>query len=389
MHVRKKLHGILTLFLAVMLCIVNTKAVSASPQIQSTSAILVEASTGKMIYEMNADERRSPASITKIMTLLLTFDALEDGKINLQDQVITSEYASSMGGSQVFLAQGEIQTLETMIKCIVVASGNDASVAVAEHISGSEQAFVEKMNEKAIKLGMLNTHFEDCCGLSDSEEHYTSARDVAIMTRELILKYPQIFQYSQIWMEDIVHKTARGDSIFTLSSTNKLLKEYPYATGLKTGSTSKAGFCLSGTASKDGIDLIAVVMGAKDKNIRLSDVKALFTFGYGICRLYVDPIREDCGTIPVDMGKKDFVEVGYGEEFRYLDLEGNNLSDIERQTELPERLSAPLDEGEKIGRQIYLLHGRKLGEIPIVTREKVDRMQFFDCMYRLFLKYLL
>ena len=235
-------------------------SVSAEPAaIEAPSAVLLESSTGKVIFEQNARERRSPASITKIMTLLLTFEALDQGKIKLEDPVTVSAYASSMGGSQVFLAENEVQTLETMIKCIAVASGNDASVA--EYIAGSEEAFVDQMNQKAAELGMVDTHFEDCCGLTDSDGHYTTAMDVAIMSRELTVKYPQVFEYTGIWMEDITHETRQGSSTFTLNSTNKLLKQYQWATGLKTGSTSKAKFCLSATATKDGIDLIAVVMG--------------------------------------------------------------------------------------------------------------------------------
>ena len=221
-------------------------SVSAEPAaIEAPSAVLLESSTGKVIFEQNARERRSPASITKIMTLLLTFEALDQGKIKLEDPVTVSAYASSMGGSQVFLAENEVQTLETMIKCIAVASGNDASVAVAEYIAGSEEAFVDQMNQKAAELGMVDTHFEDCCGLTDSDGHYTTAMDVAIMSRELTVKYPQVFEYTGIWMEDITHETRQGSSTFTLNSTNKLLKQYQWATGLKTGSTSKAKFCLS------------------------------------------------------------------------------------------------------------------------------------------------
>ena len=258
---RKK---IISSLLAVLLLVTSCRVpVRANVEITAPSAILIEASTGQVIFEKNATERRSPASITKIMTLLLTFEYLENGKINLKDSVLTSEHAASMGGSQVFLEAGETQTLETMIKCIVVASANDASVAVAEHIAGSEAAFVDLMNKKAVSLGMADTNFEDCCGLSDSDLHYTSAKDVAIMSRELISQYPQIYDYAGIWMEDITHNTARGSSTFTLSSTNKLIKQYPYATGLKTGSTSKAKFCVSATARKDDIDLIAVIMGCE------------------------------------------------------------------------------------------------------------------------------
>lgn len=196
----------------------------------------MEASTGSVIYENNADEQLSPASITKIMTLILVFDALGEGDIELEDQVTTSAYAKSMGGSQVFLEEGEVQSVDTLIKCIIVASGNDACVAMAEYIAGNEQEFVKRMNERAAELGMSNTHFEDCCGLTDSDGHYTSARDVALMSRELITRYPQIFDYSGIWMENIIHTTAKGSSEFGLANTNKLLKQYQWATGLKTGS---------------------------------------------------------------------------------------------------------------------------------------------------------
>ncbi|MBQ8597508.1 MAG: D-alanyl-D-alanine carboxypeptidase, partial [Lachnospiraceae bacterium] len=236
--------------------------VLAVPEVEAPSYLVMEASTGQIICEQNADERRSPASITKIMTLLVIFDHLGTGRVKLESEVMTSAYAKSMGGSQVFLEEGEIQTLETIIKCIAVASGNDASVAAAEYIAGSEAEFVKLMNQRAEELGLTNTHFEDCCGLSESDDHYTTARDVAVMSRELITKYPQVLDYTKIWMEDITHVTSQGSSTFTLSSTNKLLKMYEWTTGLKTGSTSKAMYCLSATASKDNIDMIAVVMGS-------------------------------------------------------------------------------------------------------------------------------
>ena len=295
----------IALIMAVVIWMLPMIPVKAEVAVSSPSVILIESSTGQIIYELNSAERRSPASITKIMTLLLTFEALASGKVSLTDQVLTSEHASSMGGSQVYLAAGEVQTLETMIKCIVVASGNDASVAVAEHIAGSEQAFVDMMNEKAVELGMVDTHFEDCCGLSDSDGHYSCARDVAIMSRELTTKYPDIFNYTTIWMEDITHETRQGVTNFTLSSTNKLLKQYQWATGLKTGSTSKARFCLSATASKDGIDLIAVIMGAPDKDIRSQDAQALLTYGFSVCNLYIDENKDVLPPLAIDGGVQE------------------------------------------------------------------------------------
>lgn len=218
-------------------------------QISAPSAILMEASTGQIIYEKNPDEKLPPASVTKVMTLLLIFDALESGQIKLADEVTTSEYAASMGGSQVFLEPGETQTVDTLIKCISVASANDACVSMAEYICGNEEEFVAKMNKRAKNLGMKNTHFVNCNGL-DADGHLTTARDIALMSKELIITYPQIFDYCNIWMENITHKTQKGESEFGLTNTNKLIRQYEYATGLKTGSTSKAKFCVSATGRK-------------------------------------------------------------------------------------------------------------------------------------------
>lgn len=254
--------------------------------LSSPSVILMESSTGEVIYEINSLKHRSPTSITKIMTLLLAFEAIDAGEISLTDQVITSKYAKSMGGAQVYLDEGEIQTVDTLIKCIAVVSGNDASVALAEHIAGSEKAFVDMMNEKAAALGMADTHFEDCTGLSCSDDNYSCAKDVAIMSRELTTKYPDIFNYTTIRMEDITHETSQGSQRYTLASTNKLLKQYPWTTGLKTGSTSIAKYCISATASKEGIDLIAVVMGAPDPKVRFNDAQTLLDYGFSVC--YID-----------------------------------------------------------------------------------------------------
>lgn len=364
--------------LSVALWVSTVLPASASVTVSSPSAILIESSTGQVIYELNASERRSPASITKIMTLLLAFEAIDAGKISLSDQVITSEYASSMGGSQVFLAQGEVQSLDTMLKCIAVASGNDASVAVAEHIAGSEEAFVALMNKKAEELGMVDTHFEDCSGLTDSDNHYSTAKDVAIMSRELTVKYPAVFDYTTIWMEDITHETAQGTSNFTLSSTNKLLKQYQWATGLKTGSTSKAMFCLSATASKDGIDLIAVVMGASDNNSRVKDAQTLLTYGFNTCDLYIDSNAEQLKTVAVKGGVEDEVELVYFAEFRYLDTVGSDLSAVVKVLEVPESVEAPVAEGSQAGRAKYYLNGVEIGSVPILYAETVEKAGYFD-----------
>lgn len=362
-----------------------TTGVSARAEvtIAAPSAILIEASTGQVIYEVNASERRSPASITKIMTLLLTFEQLEAGKIKLDDQVITSAHASSMGGSQVFLAEGETQTLETMIKCIAVASGNDASVAVAEHIAGSEEAFVSMMNEKAAELGMADTHFEDCCGLSNSDNHYTSAKDVAIMSRELTTKYPEVFNFTQIWMEDITHETRQGTTNFTLSSTNKLLKQYQWATGLKTGSTDKAKYCLSATATKDGIDLIAVVMGAPDYKVRFQDAQTLLNYGFGVCEIYIDANQDSLQPLAVEGGVTEEVPLRYQGEFRYLDTVGNDLGQVEKVIELPETVKAPIAEGTEAGKARYLLNGDEIGSVPILYAGNVEKAVYRDYLQKI------
>ena len=247
----------------------------------------MEASGGQVLLEKNADEKKPPASVTKVMTLLLIFDALADGTITPDTEVTTSEYAASMGGSQVFLEAGEKQTVDTMIKCIAVASANDACVAMAEKIAGSEPAFVEKMNQRSAGLGMTNTHFVNCNGL-DTEGHLTTARDIALMSRELITKYPQIEDYSTIWMENITHRTKQGEKEFGLSNTNKLLRQYQGATGLKTGSTSKAGFCLSATAERNHISLIAVVMACQSAKERVKDCASLLDYGFSLCKVYTD-----------------------------------------------------------------------------------------------------
>ena len=358
-------------------------------QISAPAALLMEASTGQVIYERNGSERRSPASITKIMTMLLAMEALEEGAVSLEDEVVTSEYASSMGGSQVYLAAGEVQTLDTLLKCIAVASGNDASVAVAEHIAGTEEAFVALMNKRAEQLGMKDTHFMDCCGLSDSDEHYTSARDVAIMSRELIANFPEIHKYTMIWMEDITHVTRQGSSIFTLSSTNKLLKWYPYTTGLKTGSTSKAKYCISATAQKDDLNMIAVVMGAEDPKKRFQDAQTLLAYGFGVSDIYVDENQDVLPPNPVEGGVKDTVQLVYSGPFRYLDVTGKRLADVEKTIHMEEPLQAPLAEGQPVGMAVYTLNGQEIGSVDILCAEEVAEAKYPDYLFRAFRHFLL
>ncbi len=373
--------------LSLLLLFSNSNVVMATPVVTSKSAILIEASTGQIIFESNSEERRSPASITKIMTVLLTFEALENGHIGIEDAVSVSAHASSMGGSQVWLEEGEVQKLETLLKCVIVASANDASVAIAEHIAGSEADFVSKMNEKAQELGMVNTHFEDCCGLTDSKEHYTTAKDVAIMSRELITKYPQVFQYTTIWMEDFVHTTSKGESVFTLSSTNKLLKQYDWITGLKTGFTSNAMYCVSATGSKDGMDLIAVILGGPDSATRFQEAAALLNYGYSMCKLYVDEQKDALPKVAVKGGKEDIVSLQYTENFRYLDTEKSDLSAIEKTIEVPTEVVAPVEKGSTAGYVVYKLNGKMLGRSTVVYGETVDRATFKDVLLEILKNY--
>ncbi len=348
--------------------------------ITSPHGVLMEASTGQIIYEKDMDTQVKPASITKIMTLLLIFDELAKGTIHMEDQVVTSAYAKSMGGSQVFLEEGEKQTVETMIKCIVIASGNDASVAMAEHIAGSEGEFVKRMNERGAGLGMENTHFEDCCGLTESDNHYTSAHDVAIMSRELVTKYPKVLEYSSVWMENITHETDKGTSEFGLTNTNKLIRSYDGCVGLKTGSTSVAKYCVSAVAQRDGITLISVVMTAPDYKVRFTDAAAMLNLGFGSCQLYTDSEPEGLPQIPVEGGVKEQVPCEYKEEFRYLDTMGASLENVEKKIVLPESVQAPVAQGDKAGTAEYYLDGEKIGTVDVLYAESVRKATYADCL---------
>lgn len=371
----KKIVVWLTVLITVMSVIVPVKA--EGPEIEAPCAILTEASTGRVIYEKNADESLHPASITKIMTLLIIFDAVDDGSISPEDTVTVSEHAASMGGSQVFLEPGETQTVETMIKCIAIASANDACVAMAEHISGSEDAFVQSMNERAEALGMNSTHFVNCCGL-DADGHMTTARDVAIMSRELITAHPAIHDYSCIWMDTITHVTRRGESEFVLNNTNKLLKQYEWATGLKTGSTSLAKFCLSATARRNDIELISVIMASPSGKTRVSDSIALLNYGYGICSLYHDNNMPSIDVIPIKGGIRSDISVEYSSQMNYLFTDKYDASLIESHAEYLEDLEAPVQKGDVIGQLTYTYDGKFMDSIDIIASESIKKAGYGD-----------
>lgn len=375
---------ITVLMTAVMLALTGSFAVMAEDEtegenggtvtVTAPSVLLMEASSGKVLFEKDADTKRPPASVTKVMTILLIYDALSEGKIHKEDVVTVSEYAASMGGSQVFLEAGEEQTVDTLLKCIIVSSANDACVAMAELIAGTEEAFVQQMNERAKGLGMKNTVFKNCNGL-DADGHVTTARDIALMSRELITKYPDVYEYTKIWMDTIIHKTKKGESEFGLSNTNKLIRQYSYATGLKTGSTGEAKFCLSATAQRDGIDLIAVIMAAPDVKARFADAQTLLNYGFSVCRKYEDRDWESLKkAVKVKRGETDQVEAVQEQGFSYVDVSGTDLSGIEKKVLPDNSLEAPVKKGQKAGKVQYLLGGKTIGEVDLVTTEEVPAM---------------
>lgn len=348
---------------------------SGDLSLESKSAILIEVGTGKVIYEKNPDEQLKPASVTKVMTLLLIFEEIEKGNLSFDDVVTVTEHAASMGGSQCFFETGEQQSVHDMIKCIEVASGNDAAVAMAEHIAGTEAAFVEMMNRKAKELGMENTNFENACGL-ESSNHYTTSRDIAIMSRELLSKYPKIKEYSTIWMDSIIHKTKRGESRFDLANTNKFLKGYTGATGLKTGYTSQAKYCMAASAERNGIEMIAVIMGADTKEIRNSEAAKLLDYGFSKIKIYRDE-----EVLPKDF----YVEVSDGTDDRIravpiknhsIVMINGNIDNVIKNILPYEKLKAPIYENDIIGVIQYTQDGALLDEIYIYASHDVPRLSF-------------
>ena len=368
----------------------ETDQETVSIGIEAPHAVLMEASTGTLLYEKDAHVAVPPASVTKIMTLLLIFEALEDQKIGLDDMVVVSEKAASMGGSQVYLEANEQQTVDDLLKCIAIASGNDACVAMAEYVAGSEEAFVNRMNQRAKELGMKNTHFVNCNGL-DADGHAMSAYDVALMSRELLIKHPKIHDYCMTWMDTIVHKTARGSQEFGLNNTNKLVKQYEYCTGLKTGSTGKAGFCVSATAKKDDMELIAVIMSGETSKSRFSDAVTLLNYGYANYRIYrdTDADREKLSEIPVKAGIEESVLPVYERAFDFLLMNGESISSIEKRTELAEELRAPVEKDQVLGTLSYYHGNEKIGEISILASKGVEAAKYSDYVKRVWLAWMM
>ena len=358
----------------------STEPVRDVLELNCKSAILMEANTGRVIYEQNADQALPPASVTKVMTLLLVMEAIDAGKIKLDDMVTTSERAAEMGGSQIYLEVGEQMSVEDMLKSVIIASANDAACALAEFVAGSEMAFVKAMNEKARELGMANTTFENTNGLDDTAtNHLTSARDIAIMSAELI-KHKKILEYSSIWMDTV------RNGLFGLTNTNRLVRYYNGCTGLKTGSTSKAGFCVSATAERDGVSLICVIMGAESSDVRNKAATTLLNWGFANYGVFEHTPKE-LDPINVMGGVEGKVALEY-EPFSLV-TEKANVGKIQYKIELPEYVSAPVKKGDKVGEVVFTLDGKEVGRIPIVAASDVEKMNFADVWWRMFGKFLL
>ena len=355
------------------------QAQAAELPIQSRAALLMEKTTGQVLYAQNEHEQLEPASVTKVMTLLLTMEAIDSGTIGYDDVVTVSAYAAGMGGSQVYLAEGEQITVEELLKAVCVASGNDAAAALAEEVAGVSDRFVEKMNQRAAELGMNDTHFANCTGLT-AEGHVTSAHDIAVMSRELILKHPDIRRFTTIWMD-----TIRGGA-FQLANTNKLIRFYDGATGLKTGYTASAGYCISATAERDGMELIAVVMKGPDRDTRNNDAKTLLNYGFSTYALVTAAPEQPLMPVPVDMGTADTVQPVLASEGSTVLVEKEKAGMLERKVTLEPRVTAPVAAGQPLGELTVLDGDTVLLTAPITAGEDVMRRswgQVFTQLLRL------
>ena len=361
-------------------CIFSDVYAEPAFEINAKSAVLMEASTGQVLYEKNAHEKLPPASVTKVMTMMLIMEALESEKIALDDVATCSEYASSMGGSQIYLAAGEKMSVEELLKAIAVASGNDASVAMAEHIHGSEEAFVKAMNDKAKALGMNNTNFVNCNGL-DAEEHYTTAYDIALMSREL-LKYPKIHDYLTTWMDSL------RDGQFGLANTNKLIRFYEGATGIKTGSTSKALFCLAASAKRNDMHLIASIMAASTSQDRFGYASKLMDHGFANYAVVPGVKKgEDVGEIEVLKGIIPNIKLEAQSGFEML-VEKGKENQVEKIVNISENVLAPVDKGQKVGEIKFELDGKELGRVNVITSELVKKITVSKVFIKMFQRWL-
>lgn len=376
----------LSIFFALVFCVFASISVFSldikKPELElnAKSALLMDANTGTVLYAYNEHDRLAPASVTKIMTLLLVFEAIDKGSLKYDDVLSVSENAASMGGSQIYLEPGETMSIEDLLKSVIIASANDAALTLAENVAGSEDAFVDMMNQRAKELGMQDTHFENVTGLDDDvKDHLTSAYDIALMSREL-LKHEKVMDYTTIWMD-----TVRNGE-FGLTNTNRLIRFYKGATGLKTGSTSKAGFCVSASAKRDGLHLIAVIMGAETSDLRNASASKLLDFGFANYAAYSQE-QKDCGNVYVLGGKKDFTGT-YLVPFEALVNKGNE-SKVTVEINIPEKISAPIKKGDRIGKATYKIGDEIIGESNVCCTENIDKIDFWSYVKRVFENFLL
>ncbi len=367
----KKLCAVLAVCL--LLCLLPMRANALDMQIAGKSALLMDIATGTVLYEQNAHEKLAPASVTKVMTMLLIMEAIDSGKISWNDTVTASETAAAKGGSQIYLKVGETMTVCDMVKSIAVSSANDCACAMAEHIAGSEAGFVEKMNQRAKELGMNDTHFVNCTGLDDdaaAKEHLTSAYDIALMSRELMKHHPDIQKYTTIWMDTV------RDGAFGLANTNKLIRFYPGATGLKTGFTANAGYCLSATAQRDGLGLIAVVMGCETSQERFTACKQMLDYGFANYAL-VQPQLPEQNAVSVKLGTDDYVKAVPAQETQLL-IDKQQRDSVTTQIQLDERVSAPVSKGQKLGTLTVKAGDQVLAQVNMVAETAVPKLTLGD-----------
>jgi D-alanyl-D-alanine carboxypeptidase (penicillin-binding protein 5/6) len=375
-----KRFGVIILAVFLLLGAIPVKAKAVDLQVGGKSACLMDVATGTILYESNAHEPLAPASVTKVMTMLLIMEAIDSGKIGWDDAVTASEAAAAKGGSQIYLKVGESMCVSDMVKSIAVSSANDCACAMAEHLAGSESAFVDMMNARAKELGMNDTHFVNCTGLDDDEnakEHRTSAHDIAVMSRQLLKNHPDIKKFTTIWMDTV------RNGAFGLSNTNKMVRFYDGCTGLKTGFTSGAGYCLSASAQREGLELIAVVMGAQTSQERFAACKSMLDYGFANYSL----VSAEAGEweVPVKLGKAEAVAAMPGESPQFL-IEKARRSQVTSAVELEETVTAPVSAGQRLGKLTIRAGEQVLAEIPVVARDPVQRLSFFD-LFVLALKY--
>ena len=356
---------------AILVGFLPLKAKAVDLNVAGKSALLMDVATGTILYEHNSHEALAPASVTKVMTMLLIMEAIDSGKIHWDDTVTTSEAAAAKGGSQVYLKVGETMSVSDMVKSIAVSSANDCACAMAEHLAGSESAFVDMMNNRAKELGMNDTHFVNCTGLDDSEEaksHRTSAYDIALMSRELLKNHSAIKQFTTIWMDTV------RDGAFGLSNTNKLIRFYNGATGLKTGFTSGAGYCLSASAQRDGMELIAVVMGCETSQDRFAACKSMLDYGFANFAL-ITPQLDDAISVPVKLGTAKYVDVVPGEEAALL-IDKSQKDSVTTQITLDESVTAPVSKGQRLGTMTLQAAGQTIAQVPLVARDAIARLTY-------------